>query len=66
MHLVLLTITNTQRVVFFENLSYYQLMGYGLGFIESWWKRCVRGQDELSPCERTESERQAFEQTFYK
>ena len=46
--------------------AFVQLMGYGLGFIESWWKRCVRGQDELSPCERTESERQAFEQTFYK
>jgi len=31
-------------------------MGYGLGFLESWWKRCVRGQDEF----------QAFEKTFYK
>ena len=46
--------------------AFVQLMGYGLGFIESWWKRCVRGQDEFSLCERTESERQAFEQTFYK
>ena len=46
--------------------AFVQLMGYGLGFIESWWKRCVRGQDEFSPCERTESERQAFEKTFYK
>ncbi len=46
--------------------AFIQLMGYGLGFIESWWKRCVLKQDELSPCERTESERQAFEQTFYK
>ena len=46
--------------------AFVQLMGYGLGFIESWWKRCVRGQDESSPCERTESERQAFEKTFYK
>ena len=36
--------------------AFVQLMGYGLGFIESWWKRCVRGQDEF----------QAFEQTFYK
>ena len=46
--------------------AFVQLMGYGLGFIESWWKRCVLKQDEFSPCERTESERQAFEQTFYK
>lgn len=22
-------------------------MGYGLGFIEAWWKRCVRGLDEF-------------------
>ena len=36
--------------------AFVQLMGYGLGFIESWWKRCVRGQDEF----------QAFEQSFYK
>ena len=46
--------------------AFVQLMGYGLGFIESWWKRCVKGQNESSPCEQTESERQAFEQTFYK
>ena len=36
--------------------AFVQLMGYGLGFIESWWKRCVRGQDEF----------QAFEKSFYK
>ncbi|MBQ3631636.1 MAG: glycosyltransferase [Prevotella sp.] len=36
--------------------AFTQLMGYGLGFIESWWKRCVRGKDEF----------QAFEKTFYK
>ncbi len=36
--------------------AFVQLMGYGLGFIESWWKRCVLKQDEF----------QAFEQTFYK
>ena len=35
--------------------AFVQLMGYGLGFIESWWKRCVRKQDEF----------QAFEKTFY-
>ena len=46
--------------------AFVQLMGYGLGFIESWWKRCILKQDEFSPCERTESERQAFERTFYK
>ena len=36
--------------------AFTQLMGYGLGFIESWWKRCVQGKDEF----------QAFEKTFYK
>ena len=36
--------------------AFVQLMGYGLGFIESWWKRCVLKQDEF----------QAFEKTFYK
>ena len=35
--------------------AFVQLMGYGFGFIESWWKRCVLKQDEF----------QAFEQTFY-
>ena len=36
--------------------AFVQLMGYGIGFIESWWKRCVLKQDEF----------QAFERTFYK
>lgn len=36
--------------------SFVQLMGYGSGFIEAWWKRCVLGKDEFS----------AFEKTFYK
>ena len=36
--------------------AFVQLMGYGLGFIESWWKRCILKQDEF----------QAFERTFYK
>lgn len=35
--------------------AFTQLMGYGLGFIESWWKRCVLNQDEF----------QAFERNFY-
>ena len=35
--------------------AFTQLMGYGLGFIESWWKRCVLKQDEF----------QAFEKNFY-
>ena len=35
--------------------AFVQLMGYGLGFIESWWKRCVQGKDEF----------QAFEKNFY-
>jgi len=36
--------------------AFVQLTGYGLGFIESWWKRCVLKKDEF----------QAFEKTFYK
>lgn len=36
--------------------AFIQLMGYGLGFLESWWKRCILGKDEFS----------AFEKTFYK
>lgn len=36
--------------------AFVQLMGYGFGFLEAWWKRCVRKQDEF----------QAFEKTFYK
>ncbi len=36
--------------------TFTQLMGYGFGFIEAWWKRCVRKKDEFS----------AFERTFYK
>ena len=36
--------------------AFVQLMGYGLGFIRSWWKRCILKQDEF----------QAFERTFYK
>ena len=36
--------------------AFVQLMGYGLGLIEAWWKRCILKQDEF----------QAFERTFYK
>ena len=36
--------------------AFVQLMGYGMGFIESWWKRCVLKRSEFS----------AFEETFYK
>ena len=36
--------------------AFVQLMGYGFGFIESWWKRCILKKDEF----------QAFERTFYK
>ena len=35
--------------------AFVQLMGYGFGFIESWWKRCVLKRDEF----------QAFEKNFY-
>ncbi|MBQ9670752.1 MAG: glycosyltransferase [Prevotella sp.] len=36
--------------------AFVQLMGYGTGFLQAWWLRCVRKKDEF----------QAFEQTFYK
>ena len=36
--------------------AFVQLRGYGFGFIESWWKRCVLKQDEFT----------AFEKNFYK
>ena len=36
--------------------AFVQLMGYGFGFIVSWWKRCVLKQDEFT----------AFEKNFYK
>ena len=36
--------------------AFVQLMCYGFGFLESWWKRCVLKQDEFT----------AFEKNFYK
>ena len=36
--------------------AFTQLTGYGFGFIESWWKRCILKQDEFT----------AFEKNFYK
>ena len=45
--------------------AFTQLMGYGFGFLEAWWKRCVRGQDEQSLCNQSKDERAAFEQKFY-
>ena len=36
--------------------AFVQLMGYGFGFLEAWWKRCVKGKDEFA----------AFEKNFYK
>ena len=36
--------------------AFVQLMGYGFGFIEAWWKRCILGKDEFL----------AFERNFYK
>lgn len=35
--------------------AFVQLTGYGFGFIEAWWKRCVMKKDEF----------QAFEKNFY-
>ena len=36
--------------------AFTQLMGYGCGFLEAWWKRCVKRQDEF----------QAYSHNFYK
>ena len=36
--------------------AFTQLMGYGLGFIKAWWRRCVRKKDEFT----------AFDKNFYK
>lgn len=36
--------------------AFVQLMGYGFGFLEAWWKRCVKSKDEFA----------AFEKNFYK
>lgn len=36
--------------------AFIQLMGYGFGFINAWWKRCVLHEDEFH----------AFENSFYK
>lgn len=45
--------------------AFTQLMGYGLGFIESWWKRCVLKRDEQDHSQQSATERQAFEKKFY-
>ena len=36
--------------------AFIQLTGYGCGFIEAWWKRCIEGKDEFN----------AYESNFYK
>ena len=36
--------------------AFTQLTGYGCGFIEAWWNRCVQGKDEFS----------AYQKNFYK
>ena len=36
--------------------AFVQLMGYGCGLLQAWWKRCMLGQDEF----------QAYEKNFYK
>ena len=35
--------------------AFIQLTGYGCGFIEAWWKRCIEGKDEFN----------AYESNFY-
>ncbi|MEG1581235.1 MAG: glycosyltransferase [Bacteroidaceae bacterium] len=36
--------------------SFVQLLGYGTGFLRSWWQRCVLGKEDF----------EAFKTTFYK
>lgn len=36
--------------------AFTQLIGYGFGFLNAWWKRCIKGKDEFS----------AYNNTFYK
>jgi GT2 family glycosyltransferase len=36
--------------------AFTQLMGYGCGFLQAWWRRCVRGKDEFA----------AYQKNFYK
>lgn len=36
--------------------AFVQLTGYGCGFLNAWWKRCVKGEDEFS----------AYQKNFYK
>ena len=36
--------------------AFIQLMGYGMGFIVAWWRRCVMGRDEFN----------AYQKNFYK
>ena len=52
------SIKNRSIVIGLKSIAaaFVQLMGYGFGFLESWWKRCVKGQDEFT----------AFEKNFYK
>ena len=45
--------------------AFTQLMGYGFGFIESWWKRCVLKKPEEPAGGQSEKDRQSFEQKFY-
>src|SRR5574344_757118 len=33
--------------------AFIQLMGYGFGFINAWWKRCLLRKDEFHACENT-------------
>lgn len=35
--------------------AFVQLTGYGCGFLQAWWKRCVKGQSEFA----------AYEKNFY-
>lgn len=36
--------------------AFIQLIGYGCGFLQAWWKRCIRDKNEFN----------AYQKTFYK
>lgn len=52
------TIQNKSLAIGFLSIraAFVQLMGYGCGFLEAWWKRCVQRKSEFA----------AYEKNFYK
>lgn len=52
------TIKNKSIIIGFLSIisAFIQLLGYGCGFIQAWWIRCISGKDEF----------EAYKKTFYK